>query len=81
VTGDDSPSTSLKLEIVEEPSVHQPHHGDDQRQVNHEGEVRGDRGHNDEVQQAEDGAGRVQDEEPGKITFRSTSEKVKPKDW
>ena len=28
-----------------------------------------------------DGAGRVRDEEPGEITFRSTSVKVKPKDW
>ena len=35
VKGDDSPSTSLKLEIVEEPSVHQPHPGDDQRHVHH----------------------------------------------
>ena len=80
MTGDDSPSTSLKLEIVEDPSVHQPHPGDDQRQVHHEGEVRGDSGH-DRVQQAEDGAGRIRDEEPEEITFRSTSVKVKPKDW
>ena len=35
VTGDDSPSTSLKLDIVKEPSVHQPHPGDDQRHVHH----------------------------------------------
>ena len=58
MTGDEGSSTSLRLEIVEEPSVHQPHPGDDQRQVHREGEVIGDMGH-DQVQQAEDGASQV----------------------
>ena len=52
-----------KEEKVEELLVYQPHHGGDQCHVHHhhEGEVRGDRGH-DQASQAEDGADQVYDD-------------------
>ena len=77
---------SLNLNLVreeedEELLVYQPKPGDEQHQLHHhEGEVRGDRGR-DEAHQAEDGADRVCDVKPDKITFSSDSISTKPRDW
>ena len=53
-------------------SVHQPEDGRDQDHCD------GDHG---QAQRGGGGADRVHDGEPVRISFKSTSTKVKPKDW